>query len=51
VHREEMLVRPVAHMPPDQLIAGLSAEDAARRVPGITHTIVEIVAHMVFWQT
>ncbi len=38
-------------MPPDQVLAGLSADDAARRVAGVTHSIVEIVAHMVFWQT
>lgn len=50
MHREELLVRPVAHMPPDQLLAGLSADDAASRVPGVTHSIVEIVAHMAFWQ-
>jgi hypothetical protein len=49
VHREELLVRPVAHMPPHQVIAGLSGEDGARRVPGITHSVVEIVAHMVYW--
>ncbi len=51
MHREELLVRPVAHMPPDQVVAGLSAEDAARRVPGVNHSIVEIVAHMLFWQS
>lgn len=50
MHREELLVRPVAHMPPHQVLAGLSGDDAARRVPGITHSIVEIVAHMVYWQ-
>ncbi len=38
-------------MPPDQVIAGLSAEDSARRVPGLPHSIVEIMAHMAFWQT
>ncbi len=50
MHREELLVHPVAYMPPDQVIAGLSPEGAAQRVPGIHHSIVEIVAHMVFWQ-
>ena len=29
---------------------GLSADDAARRVVGATHTIAEIVAHLSFWQ-
>jgi uncharacterized damage-inducible protein DinB len=50
VHREELLVRPIAHMSPHQVIAGLSGDEAVRRSPGIAHSIVEIVAHMVFWQ-
>jgi uncharacterized damage-inducible protein DinB len=33
------------------LLDGLSAEDAARRITGVSHSIVEIVAHLVFWQT
>jgi uncharacterized damage-inducible protein DinB len=49
--REELLLSPMAYMAPSRLLDGLSAEDAARRVPGVSHTIVEIVAHMVFWQS
>lgn len=48
--REELLLRPVAYMAPEQILAGLSPEDAARRAPGITHNIVEIAAHLAFWQ-
>lgn len=50
MHREELLMNPVAYMPPTQVLDGLSAEDSARRVPGIRHSIVEIVAHLAFWQ-
>jgi uncharacterized damage-inducible protein DinB len=48
--REELLGRSGAHMAPDQILTGLSAQDAARRAPGLPHTIVEILAHMAFWQ-
>lgn len=48
VQREEFLVSPVAYMPPMQIVDGLSATDAARRVPGIAHTIVEVVAPWCF---
>lgn len=48
--REELLLTPVAYMPPTQVLDGLSAEDATRCVPGIPHSIVEIVAHLAFWQ-
>lgn len=49
--REELLVRPIAYMPPSGLLDGLSAEDASRRIPGVGHSIAEILAHLVFWQT
>jgi hypothetical protein len=51
MHREELLLSPIAYMPPPQILEGLSPEDAARRIPGVTHSIVEILAHLVFWQT
>ena len=51
MHREELLLNPIAFMPPPQVLDGLSPEDAARRIPGVTHSIVEILAHLVFWQT
>jgi uncharacterized damage-inducible protein DinB len=47
---QEMLLAPFAYMPPGKLLDGLTAAQAARRVPGAPHTIVEIVAHLVFWQ-
>lgn len=51
MNREELLLSPFAYMPPPRLLDGLSADDAARRIPGVTHSIAEIVAHLVFWQT
>lgn len=45
-----MLLTPIAYMPPSRLLGGLEAEDAARRISGVSHSIVEIVAHVVFWQ-
>ncbi len=48
--REELLLTPIAYIPPSRLLDGLSPEDASRRIPGVSHSIVEIVAHMVFWQ-
>lgn len=46
----EMLVAPIAHMPPVRILDGLSPDDAGRQIPGSPHTIVEIVAHLGFWQ-
>jgi uncharacterized damage-inducible protein DinB len=45
-----MLVAPVAHMPPERILDGLTAAEAARRVAGAPHSIVEVVAHLVYWQ-
>ena len=50
MNREELLLSPIAFMPPPGLLDGLSPEDASRRIPGVSHSIVEIVAHLVFWQ-
>ncbi len=47
----ELLVETFAHIPPAQAIAGLAAADAERRVPGVNHSIAEIVAHVTFWAT
>lgn len=47
----ELLISPVAHMPPAGVLDGLSGEQAAARVPGVSHSAVEILAHMVFWQS
>src|SRR5262245_4084199 len=48
--REELLLSPIAYMPPERLLDGLSPDDASRRIPGVSHSIVDIVAHLVFWQ-
>jgi uncharacterized damage-inducible protein DinB len=50
MHRKELLLSPIAYMPPPQVLEGLPPEVASRRVPGVTHSIVEILAHIVFWQ-
>ena len=38
-------------MPPARVLEGLSSTDAAERFAGSSHSIVEIVAHMVYWQS
>jgi uncharacterized damage-inducible protein DinB len=48
--RDELLLNPIAYIPPPRSLDGLPAEDASRRIPGGNHSIVEIVAHLVFWQ-
>jgi uncharacterized damage-inducible protein DinB len=47
----ELITSPIAHMPPARLLDGLSSEQAGLRVSRAPHTIVEILAHMVFWQS
>jgi uncharacterized damage-inducible protein DinB len=47
---QEILQSSFAYMPPARLLEGLTSADAVRRIPGTPHTIVEIVAHLVFWQ-
>lgn len=49
--RQELLLSPLAYMPPLRLLAGLEPRDAARVIPGATHSVVEILAHLVFWQS
>ena len=49
--REELLISPIAYMPPARVLDGLLPEDASRRIAGVSHSIVEIVAHLVFWQS
>lgn len=48
--RSELLLNPLAYMPPPRLLDGLTSGTAARVVPGTPHTMVEILAHLVFWQ-
>lgn len=49
--RRELLLSPLAYMPPPRLLAGLEPGDAARVAPGAPHSIVRVVAHLVFWQS
>ena len=46
----ELLIEPVAYMPPARAIEGLSTEDAERRHPGADHSVAEIISHLTFWQ-
>jgi uncharacterized damage-inducible protein DinB len=46
----ELLAAPIAYMPPARILDALSPAHAVGRVPGSPHSIVEIVAHLVFWQ-
>ena len=50
VNLREFLISPIAYLAPGKALDGLSAGDAARRVPGVSHTVAEIVAHLSFWQ-
>ncbi|MGJ5816733.1 DinB family protein [Paludibaculum fermentans] len=50
MHRDELLASPLAFMPPARLLDGLTPEEAARPITGVKHSIVEILAHMVYWQ-
>lgn len=38
------------HLPASRLLSGLSPDQAEAKLPGLTHSIAEIVAHLVFWQ-
>jgi uncharacterized damage-inducible protein DinB len=46
----ELLIEPFSHIPPDRALEGLTTDAAHRRVTGASHSVAEIVAHMVFWQ-
>jgi uncharacterized damage-inducible protein DinB len=47
----ELLLSPVAYMPPPRILEGLSAAQSEIRVTGASHSVVEILAHIVFWQS
>lgn len=49
--RKELLLSPLAYMPPPRVLDGLDPGESARAVPGAPHSIVEILAHLVFWQS
>ena len=45
----EFLTDTLAYIPPARAVDSLSSEDAERRLPGASHSIAEIVAHLNFW--
>src|SRR5882672_11129412 len=47
----ELLISPVAHMPPARVLESLSGAQSGVRLAGASHSAVEIVAHMAFWQS
>src|SRR5262245_32883539 len=47
----ELLIDTLAYIPPSRAIEALTPQDAERRVSTATHSIAEIVAHLIFWQT
>lgn len=47
----DLLIDTFAYLAPLKTLDGLTGEEAARRVSGANHSIVEIVAHLHFWQS
>jgi uncharacterized damage-inducible protein DinB len=47
----ELLLSPTAYMPPPRVLSGLSAAQSGVRLSGASHSVVEIAAHMVYWQS
>src|SRR5262245_36120503 len=47
----ELLTDTLAYIPPARALEGLTHDEAEQRVPGTSHSIAEIVAHMNFWTT
>ena len=50
VNLREFVISPIAYLPPEKALEGLSAADAERHVTGVQHSVAEIVAHLSFWQ-
>ncbi|MBL8175415.1 MAG: DinB family protein [Bryobacterales bacterium] len=46
----DLLVSPIEYLAPEKLLDGLTAAQAAERIANAPHTIVEILAHLDFWQ-
>ena len=46
----ELLVDTVAYIPPARALESVTPADATRRPTGTTHSIAELVGHLVFWQ-
>ena len=51
MHARELLVDTFVHIPPARAVESLTSGDAERRVSGASHSIAEIVAHLIFWQS
>jgi uncharacterized damage-inducible protein DinB len=50
VNVRELLIAPLAHMPPARALEGLAPDDAERRVSGANHSVADLTAHLVYWQ-
>jgi uncharacterized damage-inducible protein DinB len=50
MHIRELLIDTTTHVPPARAIENLSAKEAMQRLSGASHSIAEILAHMVSWQ-
>ena len=46
----ELLTDTFAYIPPARALESLTVDAAERRIPGASHSIAEIVAHLDFWQ-
>ena len=46
----ELLIDSLDHVSPTRAIENVSEEQAMRRLSGASHSIAEILAHMLFWQ-
>jgi len=46
----DLLISTMEYLAPEKLLAGLTGAQAAERIGSTPHTIVEIVAHLDFWQ-
>lgn len=50
MHARELLIDTYPHIPPAKALENLTTDEAERRLPGPSHSVAEIVAHMAFWQ-
>jgi uncharacterized damage-inducible protein DinB len=46
----DLLATPIEYLAPDKLLDGLTGAQAAERIASAPHTIVEVLAHLHFWQ-
>jgi uncharacterized damage-inducible protein DinB len=50
MHAGEMLTEPIIYLAPAKALDGLTPEQAERHVSGATHSIAQVLAHVMFWQ-